>query len=72
MRWLTVTTAALFALTMIAAGCGGSGGETEPEAAEDTTAAVDTLPEPEYVASPQADSLIPREALFGNPEHVLP
>jgi len=72
MRWLTVTTAALFALTMIAAGCGGSGGETEPGAAEDTTAAVDTLPEPEYVASPQADSLIPREVLFGNPEHILP
>ncbi|MFO7627894.1 MAG: S9 family peptidase [Candidatus Fermentibacteraceae bacterium] len=30
------------------------------------------LPEPEHVASPGAESLIPREVLFGNPERVGP
>jgi len=30
------------------------------------------LPEPGHVASPGAESLIPREVLFGNPERVGP
>ncbi len=30
------------------------------------------LPEPEHVASPGAQSLVPREVLFGNPERVTP
>lgn len=30
------------------------------------------LPEPEHVASPGAENLIPREVLFGNPERVGP
>lgn len=51
--------AAIFLLLL---GCG-------KEAQEPSAAA---LPEPEHVASPGAESLIPRAVLFGNPERVGP
>jgi dipeptidyl aminopeptidase/acylaminoacyl peptidase len=73
MRNLTTILALLAILPILAAGCGTSGGGEGPAAGGDSTAAaVDTLPEPEYVASPGAGGLIPREVLFGNPENILP
>ena len=72
MRRSATLAAAILAMLAVAAGCGGEE-EGGPAAAEDTTAvAMDTLPEPEYQASPGADGLIPRDVLFGNPENVLP
>ncbi len=68
----TAIHAALSVMMMLAAGCGSGGSGGGPEGAGDTAAAMDTLPEPEYVASAGAEGLIPREVLFGNPENVLP
>jgi dipeptidyl aminopeptidase/acylaminoacyl peptidase len=54
----------LITAILLTAACGGQPGEEE--------ARRETLPEPQHVASENAESLIPREVLFGNPERILP
>ncbi len=49
-------------LSLLVSGCGS---EPSPSAGA-------SLPEPGHVASPGAESLIPRDVLFGNPERVGP
>ena len=66
------TCAAAIAFLWLAPGCGGGGQPEQSAAADSANVTMDTLPEPEYTASAGADSLIPREVLFGNPENIIP